>query len=177
MPRLKTNLPRRARGPAVALDTSPIGHPDAPNCPERIQALVCMMASAAKAKMIAEPEPDAFDAAAHPDAKLLAMCAEIVAATKATGRMQFSGDLSKWLDQADAPKSRMKNFMGLFRIQEKLVAEATKLPATTLAGVQAKARAFRFLYEQVEGGKNASTRSLIDDLVRLSSTQRGEARV
>ena len=108
---------------------------------------------------------DDMDCQCRPDAELLSLCSDAMAADRIADQLRDATP-DPWKERP-AFSASLKRVSEMVRTHERLVPQIVGIGATTTAGIVAKAEIVAGLFHNSGGLRSAAVRSLVDDLLAV----------
>ncbi len=136
-----------------------------------VAGLVALMGEARRAGVVADGTDVGCILPVRPDAELLALCGEMMGAGRLVDEFRTGPVPCPWTEKP-AHECVMSSFSEACRTLDRLLPRVVEVPATTAAGVVAKARVIERAFGNSRGakGKADAVRSLVADMVMLLGT-------
>jgi hypothetical protein len=133
-----------------------------------VAGLVALMGEARRAGVVADGVDVGCILPVRPDAELLALCGEMMGAGRVVDNFRSNAAPCPWTEKS-AHERVMSSFGEACRTMDRLLPRVVEVPATTAAGVVAKARVVERAFGSPRGAKAKAdaVRSLVADMVTL----------
>ncbi len=133
-----------------------------------VAGLVALMGEARRAGVVADGTDVGCILPVRPDAELLALCAEMMGGGRLVDEFRSGPGPCPWTEKP-AHQRAMSSFSEACRTLDRLLPRVVEVPATTAAGVVAKARVIERAFGNSRSAKAKAdaVRSLVADMVTL----------
>ncbi len=139
-----------------------------------VAGLVALMGEARRAGIVADGTDAGCILPVRPDAELLALCGEMMGAGRLVDEFRSGPVPCPWTEKP-AHQRVMSSFSEACRTLDRLLPRVVEVPATTAAGLVAKAQVIERAFANSGGvkGKADAVRSLVADMVTLLRADAG----